>query len=58
MDDIKVGLKENYSTIRSAYTEEKRMLKEEHLSITPMYPKVDPTWRYHWLLDSNRNKIP
>ena len=23
-----------------------------------MYPKIDPTWRYHWLLGSDRNIIP
>ena len=58
VDKIKVGLRENYHQHRSAYIEEKSQLKEEHLAITPMYPKIDPTWRYHWLLGSDRNIIP
>ena len=56
---IKCGLKENYTQIRQAYLEEKQKLKSPNISITPLYPKIDPTWRYHWLLKSeSKNIIP
>lgn len=56
--NIKVGLKESFSQIRDSYAEEKNKLTSSNLPLTPMQPKVDPTWRYHWLLNSDQNIKP
>ncbi len=56
--NLKVGLKENYSQLRKPYAEEKERLTGGNLALTPMQPKVDPTWRYHWLLGSEQNVKP
>lgn len=50
--NLKVGLKENYSQFRGSYAKEKERLTSGNLALTPVQPKVDPTWRYHWLLNS------
>lgn len=38
--------------------EERKELKPPNLPFTPEEPEVDPTWRYHWILNQSKNLVP
>lgn len=40
------------------FLEEKAKLKEPHQSLSPLTTELDPTWRFHHALNSDKNFDP
>lgn len=56
--DMPRGLKHSFLEKFNTYKDDKSILKEPHLSMTPDNPEADPTWRYHWINGMKDNAVP
>ena len=57
-DELPRGLKFAYLEKLPKHLEERQKLTEPNLPLTPLDFSVDPTWRYHWLVNSKNNIKP